>query len=134
MKFPSFLRVYGNTSYRGNCPAESLEQITFFNRLRLQYPKTWGAIAIHVRNEGNRHHAQTIRHKAEGMVSGSADIIIPGSPSFVCELKRRNHTKSTWQLGQIEYLEACHNAGAFTCVALGYEAAWRALQDWEKPE
>jgi len=130
MKFPPELKLYGDTSFRGKCPHESVEQITFFNRLRAQYPKTYGMIAVHPRNEGERSYFQAARHKAEGMTVGAADILIPGSPAFVCELKRKDHTKSQWQDGQIEYLIACQNAGAFVCVALGYEAAFEALGDW----
>ena len=68
--------------------------------------------------------------KSEGMTPGAADIVIPGSPAFVCELKRKDHTKSQWQDGQIEYLEASKKAGAFVCVALGCDAAWLAFQEW----
>jgi hypothetical protein len=122
--------VYGNQSYRGDCPPESAEQITFFNWLRLQHPHTYGRIAIHPRNEGKRHHAQVTRQKAEGMTPGAADIVIPGSPAFVCELKRLDHTKSSWQDGQQNYLEAAQSLGAFTCVALGWEAARDAFNDY----
>ena len=132
MKLPKTIPIYGDTSYRGPCPHESVEQITFFNFLRYQYPKTYGLIAIHPRNEGERHHAQTIRHKAEGLTTGAADIIIAGNPTFVMEMKRKDHTKSSWQPGQIEYLEACKNAGAFVGVALGHKAAYDAFEDWRK--
>src|SRR5690625_2396759 len=103
MKFPDWLTVYGDTTWRGPCPPESTEQVTFFNWLRHVYPE-YGAIAIHPRNEGKRSHMQTQRHKAEGMVTGTPDIIIPGATTFVCELKRRDHTKSAWQKGQQDYL------------------------------
>tara|TARA_R110000868_G_scaffold82206_1_gene232214 strand:- start:597 stop:833 length:237 start_codon:yes stop_codon:yes gene_type:complete len=75
---------------------------------------------------------QAARHKAEGMTPGAADVIIPGSPAFVCEIKRRDHTKSRWQDGQVEYLEACAKAGAFVCVALGGDAAGNAFEDYLK--
>ena len=64
------------------------------------------------------------------MVKGAADVIIPASPAFVCEIKRRDHTKSQWQDGQQEYLNAAQKAGAFVCVALGADAAWEAFDDW----
>jgi len=132
MKMPEGIIVFGDQNFRGQCPPESAEQITFFARLRREYPQTWGALAIHPRNEGKRHHAQTIMQKSEGMTSGSADIVIPAKIAFVCELKRRDHTKSVWQKEQIEYLLAAKQAGAFACVALGYEAAWDALKVWEE--
>lgn len=128
MKFPPWLRVYGDTSYRGDCPPESAEQMTFFNKIRKEYPDTWGRIALHPRNEGKRTHGQVWRQKAEGMAAGASDIIIP--LGFACELKRVDHTKSSWQPGQLDYLEAVHDAGGFACVALGWEAAWEALHEW----
>lgn len=112
------------------CPPESAEQVTFFARLRREYPDSYGLIAIHPRNEGKRHHAQVMLQKSEGMAAGAADIIIPGSPTFVCELKRRDPTKSRWQDGQLEYLEAAHKAGAFVCVAFGCDGAWEAFKQW----
>ena len=128
MKFPDWLPVYGDASYRGKCPPESAEQITFFGQL----PPELRAIAIHPRNEGKRSHYQTAKHKAEGMTPGASDIIIPGNPTFVCELKRIDHTQSQWQPNQLNYLQGCHQQGAFVCVALGWEAAMQAVHDWRK--
>lgn len=129
MKCPDWLPVYGDLDFRGDCPPESAEQITLFNAIR----KTkWGVIALHPRNEGKRTHAQTQRYKAEGMTKGASDIVIPGYPAFVCELKRKNRTKSRWQDGQLDYLKAAQEAGAFVCVAFGWEAALEALKEWEE--
>ena len=125
--------IFGDPDYRGPCPKEDVEQVSFFSRLRREYPDTWGALALHPRNEGLRHGGQlgsVARHKAEGMTKGAADIIIPRRVSFVCELKRRDRTKSVWQDGQAEYLTAAHKAGAFSCVALGCDAAWQAFEYW----
>ena len=130
MKFDFDIPVFGDKSFRGPCPSESAEQVTFFARLRREYPDTYGLIAIHPRNEGARHHAQTMRQKSEGMTPGAADIVIPGRPAFVCELKRRDHTKSKWQDGQIKYLEAAKKAGALACIALGCDSAWEAFNRW----
>lgn len=125
--------IYGNTEWRGKCPLETAEQITFFNQLRKTHPDTWGRLALHPRNEqqlrGGQHRG-LIRQKAEGMTPGASDVIIPGKAAFVCEIKRQDHTQSKWQPGQVEYLEAAHNAGAFACVALGWRGAWDALSDW----
>lgn len=77
-----------------------------------------------------RHYKQVSREKAEGMTKGASDIIIPGCPAFVCELKRRDRTQSSWQDGQLEYLEAAKRAGAFACVALGADAATEAFEEW----
>jgi len=131
MKFPPTIKVYGDKKFRGKCPSESLEQVTFFARLRRNYPE-FGAIAIHPRNEGKRHYAAVNKEKSEGMTTGASDIIIPASPAFVCEMKRQDHTKSRLEPEQIEYLEAAQAAGAFVCIALGCEAATEAFGDWLK--
>ena len=132
MKFPPFIEVYGDQDYRNKkCPIESAEQITFFNELRRRYPEL-GAIAIHPRNEGKRSIQQTQRQKAEGMTPGASDIIIPGGQTFVCEMKRQDHTLCKWEPEQIKYLEQCEKHGAFVCVALGYKAAIEALETWMK--
>lgn len=128
MKFDSWLKVYGDKSYRGDCPKESVEQVTFFNRVR----KTeWADIALHPRNEGKFTPGQVSKQKAEGMCPGASDIIIIGTPVFVCELKRRDHTKSSWQPGQLNFLSESQRRGAFVCVALGCDAAWEAFQEWK---
>ena len=125
--------VFGDQKWRGKCPTESMEQVTFFGKLRREYPDTHGKLAIHPRNEGLKRGGQfqaVARHRAEGMTKGASDIIIPGRVTFVCELKRRDRTKSAWQDGQIEYLDAAASAGAFACVALGCDAAWEAFGEW----
>lgn len=124
MKFPEWLTVAGDTSFRGTCPLEAVEQVTFFSRVRREYPDTWGRIALHPRNEGDRTHYQTAKQKAEGMTKGASDIVIPGMPALVIELKRRDHTKSQWKDGQLDYLYAAQDAGAVVAVALGCDAAW----------
>lgn len=130
MKFNPKIPVYGDTSYRGDCPPETMEQVTFFNQLTDDLRQ----IAIHPKNEEKRKGKDFQRlkkDKALGMTPGASDIILPGGPAFVCELKRRDHTKSKWEDGQQEYLEECANRGAFVCVALGWEAAFEALKDWQ---
>lgn len=127
--------IFGDIAYRGRCPKEEVEQASFFARLRREYPDSWGLIALHPRNEGlkiGRQFSSVMKHRAEGMTKGAADIIIPASPAFVCELKRQDHTLSQWQEGQREYLEAAADAGAFACVALGAMAAWEAFEAWRE--
>ena len=124
---------YGDASFRGKCPREDVEQVTFFNRLRQRHPETWGILGLHPRNEGMKQRGQfssVQKHAAEGMTKGASDIIIPGCPAFVGEIKRRDHMQSAWQDGQVEYLTAAHQAGAFACVALGCDAAWEAFEEW----
>lgn len=135
MKIPQDIKVFGNMDFRGDCAKEDLELITFFNQLRIKYPKL-AQVAIHPDNEGlvfgtgfNNH----TRQKAKGAIrNGAADIIIVGCPSFVCEMKRKDHTKSRWQDGQLDFLQTSQELGAFVCVALGYEAALKAIDYWLK--
>ena len=126
MKIPSDIEVYGDMSYRGKCATESAEQATFFNQLTPNLRR----LAIHPKNEGKRTHAQVARDKAQGLNTGASDIIIVGAPTFVCELKRRDHNKSTITQQQVDFLLNAQAAGAFACIALGYEAAMLALDKW----
>ena len=133
MNFPEWLPVYGLQEFRGDCPQETPEQIAFFRIVRSDYPEQ-GETAIHPKNEAKRKGKDfrvLQKDKALGMTKGASDIIIPGSPAFVCELKRKDHTKSKWQDGQLDYLELCKNNGAFVCVALGHEAALEAFKEWK---
>lgn len=102
--------------------------MTFINRLRRQYPDTLGALVVHIQNEGKRTQGQMMHDKANGMTVGASDIIIPGAPAMVMEMKRRDHTLSSWQKGQQEYLLAAHRAGSFAFVALGADAAMEGVQ------
>jgi len=135
MKFPDGIPLYGNPSYRGSCPQEYVEQASIINRIRREYPDTWGRLVLHPRNEGLKTAGQfstVLKHKAEGMAVGAADLVIPAAPSLVVEIKRQDHTKSHWQDGQQEYLLAAIAAGAFACVALGAVGAWEAFEEWRK--
>ena len=135
MKIPNWLKTYGDTSYRGDCALEDAELMTFFNELKRLYPHL-SAIAIHPDNEGliiGTGHNVHIKQKAKGAIKkGASDIIIVGNPTFVCEMKRQDHTKSQWQDGQLEFLEASKKNGAFVCIALGYVAALLAVEEWHE--
>lgn len=134
MKFPPWLPVYGAPTFRGKCPLEHVEQVSVINRIRRDYPDTWGRLVLHPRNEGLKEGGQfstVVKHKAEGMAVGASDLVIPASTSFVCEIKRCDHTLSHWQEGQLDYLKAAQDAGAFACVALGAVGAWEAFETWK---
>lgn len=103
--------------------------MAFFSYIRRVHPVI-AEVATHQRNEGKRTFAQARWQKKEGLTTGAADILIPGKPSFVCEMKRADHTKSKWKDGQQEYLKTAQALGSFVCVALGWEAAVQALNDW----
>ena len=130
MKFHPEIKVFGDTTFRGDCPSESAETVTFFAKLRREYPDSYGKIATHIRNEGLRTFYQATKQKSEGMVKGAPDILIPASVAFVCELKRQDHTRSKWQDGQQEYLLEAQKQGAFVCIGLGYVGAYEAFNFW----
>ena len=132
MQMPAGITIYGDQTFRGQCPTEAAEQVTFFNFLRRQYPDRYGIIALHPRNEGKRTRKQVMWQKAEGLATGAPDIIIPGRRTFLCELKRRDHTKSKISNPQITYLETAQSLGAFVCIALGYDAALEAFNEWSR--
>ena len=132
MRSPDWLPVYGDPHYRGDCLREDTEQINFFSLLTVRYPKL-AKLALHPKNESKRSWGQVNYDNKTGAINtGASDIIIPGAPTFVCELKKRDHTKSRWQDGQLEYLENARESGCFVCVALGADAAIAAVEDWLK--
>lgn len=121
------IKTYGEKQ-KGKHPSEAAEMITFFSVLRREYPE-YGAIAIHIRNEGKRSYSQAAKEKLEGMVKGASDIIIPGNPSFVCELKTLSKSSQP-NKDQLQYLENCIKIGSFACIANGYKAALEAFKEW----
>ena len=123
MKFPEWLLVYGDQSFRDECPIESDEQKECLNFLQDGYPRHYRA-TITPRLEGGN------AKKHRGRKGGQSDIIILGKTTFVCELKRKNHMDSEWKPGQEEFLKDCMENGAFVCVALGHEAFEVAFKDY----
>lgn len=128
MKYPDWLLVLGDQSFKGKCPSETIEQIDFMSALSLKYPKL-RQLVVHPRNEGRRSHGQVAIQKKDGSINkGASDIIIPGAPTFVCELKKRYGGK--WETGQLEYLEEAFFNGCFVCLALGADAAMIGVDMW----
>jgi hypothetical protein len=125
MKIPNEIPVFGSSVKRDDT-SESLHAMTFFAKLRREFPE-YGAIATHIRNEGKRTNVQIQKQKAEGLTTGTSDIIIPANPPFVCELKSRS-PRATISNEQIEYLLQAQKLGAFACVAIGYEGAIEAFK------
>lgn len=130
---PKKIPIYGNMDYRNPyCPDEALEQASFFNQIRLNYPKSWGLIATSIQNESGKESGfRTHLAKKAGLIAGAPDVIIPGKRTFLCELKRRDRTKSRVGQKQIDYLLAAQAAGCFVCIALGADAAWEAFNKWK---
>ena len=121
--------IHGDVTYRGDCPLEVAEQVSFLCMLRKEFPKL-AEIAVHIRNEGKRTKRQGAQHKKEGMNTGASDILIPCTPSILIELKRRDHTKSSISDGQIKYLVDSNALGSFACVAVGAMGAMEAVRQW----
>ncbi len=128
-KIPHQIMVYGDPSWRGVCPLEVAEQVSFLSLLRKEFPQL-AEIAVHIRNEGKRTKRQGFQQKQEGLNTGASDILIPCTPSILIELKRRDHTKSSISEKQIKYLVNSKALGSFSCVALGALGAIEAVRAW----
>lgn len=130
MYIPKWLPVYGDLGYRGKCPKELIDQINFISWLQNELPE-YHRLTFHPKTEGRRSHAQSMIDKKSGaMKKGVSDIICVGYPMLVMEIKRSNSKLSTWRDGQLKFLEESKNAGAFVCLALGFEGAKAAFADW----
>lgn len=62
-------------------------------------------------------------------MTGCADIIVPGNPSLVIEMKSRAKSAKI-SPEQITYLLNAQELGSVCCIALGHEAAMNAFNDW----
>lgn len=109
-------------------PSESIEQITFFNQLRKNYPEL-AKVAIHIKNEGKKSIGEAMKDKAEGLVSGAPDIMIPGSPTLMIEMKKQSKSARVSQ-NQKDYMNNAVDNGAMCFVCYGWGMAWLALEKW----
>lgn len=124
------IKTYGQQQ-PGKQPSEAAEMTTFFNQLQKRYPEIH-ALALHVRNEGKRDHKDTNIMKMQGgFIKGAPDIVIAGSPTFLCEMKSKAKSSRTSK-EQDAFLERGDRAGCFCCVAYGWEAAMEAVEGWIK--
>jgi hypothetical protein len=124
----SEVKIFGHTLPRGvPAPLEDDEQVTALNWLREEHFALW-VIVLHPKNEGKRTARQAAADKLRGALNtGAADIIIPATPGFVCELKsRRAGAKPTPD--QWAYLENAAALGSFACVAYGHKAFEQAVK------
>ena len=128
-KIPPQIPVFGDINFRGPCPLETPEQISFLCLLKAEFPEL-AKIAVHIRNEGKRTKRQGHQQKQEGMNTGASDIVIPCCPPMLIELKRRDHTKSSTSAKQLNYLVDSQEQGAFSCYALGAVGAIEAVRAW----
>ena len=130
LPLPIGIKLYGSTDFRGDCPLENAELITFVYHIKAHYSNI---PALHIKNEGKRTYRQSVFEKTIGALhKGACDIMIPGSPALCIELKRKDHTKSTIDDDQITFLLNASKLGAYSCVALGHEAAIEAFLYWKK--
>lgn len=123
------LVVYGDPDWRGKCPLEAAEAVSFFCQLRAEFPEL-SKVATHIRNEGKRTKRQGYKHQQEGMNTGASDVIIPVCPPIVMEMKRRDHTLSSISKEQVDYLVAAASGGALAGVALGAAGAMAMVRAW----
>lgn len=127
-RYAKMTKTYGQ-QLTGKQPSEAAEMTTFFNQLQKRYPEIH-ALALHVRNEGKRDHKDTNIMKMQGgFVKGAPDIVIAGSPTFLCEMKSKAKSSRTSK-EQDTFLERADRSGCFCCVAYGWEAAIEAVEDW----
>lgn len=130
MKLNPAIPTYGNPEYRGKCPRETAEHVTCINWVKAQYPQTYGKLIFHPKLDGKKSYAQINKEKMEGVISGVPDIVVPGCPTGLFEIKRKDPTKSKWQKGQQPYLLTAQEQGAWVCVCLGHESFMEAFREW----
>lgn len=120
------IKVFGDVNYRGPCPLETPEQISFFALLDSLHPDL-GAVAVHIENEGRRSKFLGAKKKINGLKKGACDIFIPCDPPILIELKRRDPSKSSPSADQIKYMINARAVGASVCIALGAAGAIDAV-------
>lgn len=135
------VRIYGDVSYRGDCPLEDSDLASAFAWVRFNYPQ-YSALIFHAETEFNptnsASYAYHAKSTAKGRLDGLADIVcLPiskGAPAFLCELKRKDISKSIASkqrkehfIKQLLLLSSQIEHGNVGIVALGLEAfksAW----------
>lgn len=129
------IEVVGDTSYRNpKCSMEDAELVTFIAEWNRD-PDLCRIPVLHIPNEKKRRSKQDFaelkKQKLKGaFVPGASDIIAVGFPTLVIELKRADHTVSSIEQDQIDFLTKAQNADAWVCVALGYKAALQFAREW----
>lgn len=130
MKTPNWLPVFGDLPKSTKNPHEDYVLSSLISRIRRDYPTSYGLVAFHVKNEGKRTAQQIKVDKLKGLTKGVSDLIIIGNPTLCMELKRDNSCR--FEDGQLEFLEQAQKGGAFVCLAIGYEGAKLAFEEWLK--
>lgn len=128
MKMHPLIKVHGDMNHRDkNCSREDAEAMTLVNQVKKRFPHL---LFMHIKNEGKKTKAQADFDKAMGMLAGASDFVFLGTPPLLLEMKRKDNTLSTWQPNQQMFLLKAQEQGCKVCVALGWEAAMEAVEDW----
>ena len=130
MRCPDWLPVFGDLPKATTNPHEDYVLSSLISRIRKDYPTSYGLVAFHVKNEGKRTTQQIKVDKLKGLTKGVSDLIIIGNPTLCLELKRDNSCR--FEDGQLEFLEQAQKGGAFVCLAIGFEGAKLAFENWLK--
>jgi hypothetical protein len=131
LKFPEWLNVFGDTQTRGDCASEDTEAINFYSWLKFNELELF-ELCLHIKNEGRKTWQQVAKDKKMGSIKkGAPDYVFLTTPPFLLELKRADHTKSSWQENQLTFLKRAHDDGAFCCVALGCDGAIEAVKHYK---
>src|SRR5699024_7842307 len=125
----SNIRVYGDINYRGDCAREDSEVQTIVNQVRKRYPHI---LFTHIKNEDKRTKAQMDFDKSMGLLNGVSDLVFFGNPTLLLKVKSSDTTSCKWQHNHEQFLTAASSQGCFSCVALGWEGAMQAVEDWIK--
>ena len=128
MKTPAWLPKFGDLPKSTSNPAEDYVLSSLISRIRNDYPSTYGLVAFHVKNESKRTTGQIRADKAKGLTKGVSDLIVIGNPTLCMEIKKDNSCR--FEDGQLEFLQQAQKQGAFVCLAIGYQGAKDAFEEW----
>ena len=128
MKTPTWLPKFGDLPKSTSNPAEDYVLSSLISRIRNDYPSTYGLVAFHVKNESKRTTGQIRADKAKGLTKGVSDLIVVGNPTLCMEIKKDNSCR--FEDGQLEFLQQAQKQGAFVCLAIGYQGAKDAFEEW----
>ena len=139
LDMPDGVMLFGDPDYRGECPAEDSDLISFVAWLKYNWPELESCI-IHTPNEGGLPVQARMQQKKKGVLFRCPDIIVMTVPAFCMELKRRNPAKSLARAEdrkrfseQVDVLASMQKQGNFSCAALGIDAAreaWKYFLAW----
>lgn len=120
-----------DSGFRGDCPSEDGEQMTFLAWLRFNYPQLF-LVTFHVKNEGQlaakNKYAMASRDKKMGLVRGVNDIMIMSNPVICMEFKRKDKTKSSVSKDQLTWLQRMDEQGHRAVIVYGADEAKRYIE------